>query len=777
MTYSGFQAGRLGKVAVLGNFPPRRCGIATFTADLVSALRARHPDGSVFAVAMNDRAEGYPYPAEVRFELSQADVSDYRRTADFLNLQNVDVVSVQHEFGIFGGPAGSHLLTLLRELRAPVVTTLHTVLEHPNAAQRSVMDELARRSERLVVMTELGRTFLENVYGVPTDKIDVIPHGIPDVPFTDADFYKDAFGVEGKTVLLTFGLLSPNKGLEHAIRALPEIIKAHPEVVYIILGATHPHLVKTEGESYRLSLQRLARSLGVEEHVIFYDRFVELDELLTFIGAADVYLTPYLNREQITSGTLAYALGAGKAVVSTPYWHAEELLADGRGVLTPFADPAALAQNVLTVLGNDAERSATRKRAYLHGRSMVWSAVAERYTESFAKARLRGGANRGALPRPLAARPTEFPRLDLRHLLALTDDTGIVQHALYNVPNYGEGYTTDDNARALITGVMLESYGDLFEPVETLTRRYLAFLNYAFDPQSRRYRNFLAYERTWLERVGSEDAHGRAVWALGTVLGRSRDPNLRGVAGRLFEESLPATLHFTSPRAWAFTLLGLRDYLTRFSGDRSAQGVQNRLAEELLAAFRQHSTPDWPWLEPVLSYCNAALPHALIATGSSLGRPDLTDTGLSMLDWLLQEQTRDGHASFIGSNGFYRQGGPKAQFDQQPVEAHAQVSACLEAYRVTLDGRYLAEATRAFEWFLGENDLGLPLYDPRTGGCRDGLHPDRVNQNQGSESTLAFLMSLLELRLGAAEDVSENAALAAELLGADAALQPLGASD
>lgn len=776
MTYPGSYPGRLGKVAVLGNFPPRRCGIATFTADLVSALQAHHPDGSVFAVAMNDRAEGYPYPAEVRFELSQADVADYRRTADFLNLQNVDVVSVQHEFGIFGGPAGSHLLTLLRELRAPVVTTLHTVLEHPNAAQRAVMDELARRSERLVVMTELGRTFLTSVYGVPTGKIDVIPHGIPDVPFTDADFYKDAFGVEGKTVLLTFGLLSPNKGLEHAIRALPEIVKAHPEVVYLILGATHPHLVKHEGESYRLSLQRLARSLGVEGHVAFYDRFVELDELLKFIGAADVYLTPYTNREQITSGTLAYALGAGKAVVSTPYWHAEELLADGRGVLTPFADPAALAENVLRVLDNDTERSAMRKRAYLHGRGMVWSAVAERYTESFAKARVRGGAGRsGALPRPLAARPTEFPRLDLRHLKTLTDDTGIVQHALYNVPNYHEGYTTDDNARALITGVMLEGYGDLFEAVEGLTRRYLAFLNYAFDPATRRYRNFLAYERTWLEPVGSEDAHGRAVWALGSVLGRSHDPNLRGVAGRLFEESLAATLTFTSPRAWAFTLLGLRDYLTRFGGDRSAQAVQSALADKLVALYEQHSTPEWPWLEPVLSYCNAALPHALIATGSSLNRGDLTDLGLKMLDWLTAEQTRDGHPSFIGSNGFYPRGGPRASFDQQPVEAHAQVSACLEAYRVTLEARYLAEATRAFEWFLGENDLGRPLYDPRTGGCRDGLHPDRVNQNQGAESTLAFLMALLELRLGAAEDVTGEGPFAAELLRAE--LEPATAAD
>ena len=551
------------KIAVLGNFPPRQCGIATFTADLVGALANYERQASVFAVAMNDAADGYNYPEQVRFELAQTDLLDYHRTADFLNLQNVEVVSVQHEFGIFGGPAGSHLLTLLRELRAPVVTTLHTVLEHPDAAQRAVMDELGRRSERLVVMSELGRQFLGSIYGIPSDKIDLIPHGIPNVPFTDANFYKDAFNVEGKTVLLTFGLLSPNKGLEHAIRALPEIVAAHPDVVYIILGATHPHLLRHEGESYRLSLQRLARALGVEDHVVFYDRFVELDELLNFIGAADVYVTPYTNREQITSGTLAYALGAGKAIVSTPYWYAEELLAEGRGVLTPFADPAALAENVLALLGNDAERHAMRKRAYMHGRAMVWSEVAARYTESFGRARARwSGGSRPALPKPLSERPTEFPPLELRHLHHLTDDTGIVQHALYTVPNYAEGYTTDDNARALIAGVELEGYGD--RDVRSPSARYLAFLTYAFDPATRRFRNFMSYDRRWLEAVGSEDAHGRAVWALGTVLGGSHDANLRGVASHLFEQALPETLSFTSPRAWAFALLGVGSYLERF---------------------------------------------------------------------------------------------------------------------------------------------------------------------------------------------------------------------
>ncbi|WMT56279.1 glycosyltransferase family 4 protein [Truepera radiovictrix] len=737
----------LRKIAVIGNYPPRQCGIATFTADLVGALGELHGPEAVFAVAMNDTPEGYAYPPVVRFELPQGDLSHYARTADFLNLQDVDVVNVQHEFGIFGGESGSHLLTLLRDLKAPVVTTLHTVLEHPTPQQRLVIEELAALSERLVVMSEKGRAFLGSVYGIPETHVDLIPHGIPDVPFTDPTFYKDRFGVEDRTVLLTFGLLSPNKGLEHAIRALPRIVERHPDVLYLIVGATHPHLKRKNGESYRLSLQRLARTLGVEHHVVFYDRFVALDELLAFIGAADVYLTPYVNREQIVSGTLAYALGAGKAVISTPYWYAEELLAEGRGRLTPFADPDALAENVLAVLDNAPERNAMRKRAYLYGREMIWPAVAARYTEVFGRARERStSASQVALPKPLGARPPEFPPLDLRHLERLSDDTGILQHAVHAVPNYNEGYTTDDNARALIAGVMLEAYDELSERVRRLTPRYLAFLHHAFDPATRRFRNFMAYDRTWLEPVGSEDAHGRALWALGTVLGSSQDRSLRGVAGALFERALPGTLEFTSPRAWAFTLLGVASYLERFAGDRSAQGVQEALAGRLVKLYRDNASPAWPWFEPLLSYCNAKLPHALITTGQQLAQRELLEIGLQSLDWLMQEQKPNGHFSWIGCNGFYPRGGVRATFDQQPVEAHAMVSACLAAHAATGDARFLKEARCAFEWFLGENDLGLPLFDPTTGGCFDGLQPDRVNQNQGAESTLAFLLSLLELR-------------------------------
>jgi len=387
-------AAPLRRIAFLGGYLPRLCGIATFTHDLCEAVAAEAPESLCFTGAVNDQLEAYDYPERVRFELDEKDLDSYRRAADFLNFNNADVLCVQHEFGIYGGPAGSHLLALLKEVRMPVVTTLHTVLREPNPAQQKVMEELVRRSDRLVVMAHKGAEILRETYGVPDAKVDLIPHGIPDIPFIDSSFYKAQLGVEGRMVLLTFGLLGPGKGIEHAIEALPEIVRRHPNVVYLVLGATHPHLVAREGESYRLGLERLAEACGVKEHVIFYNRFVSLDDLKEFIGATDIYLTPYLNEAQITSGTLAYVFGAGKAVVSTPYWHAQELLADGRGILVPFRNPQAIAEGVCTFLDDPARLQRTREEAYLVGREMIWPAVAQRYLESFRRAR----ADRKAAP-------------------------------------------------------------------------------------------------------------------------------------------------------------------------------------------------------------------------------------------------------------------------------------------------------------------------------------------------------------------------------------------
>src|SRR5208282_2796977 len=445
-------------IAFLGDHLPRQCGIATFTSDICEAVAVEYPQCQCVVGAVNDRPEGYDYPAQVRFEIDEKELDSYRRAADFLNINNVEVVSVQHEFGIYGGPAGSHLLALLRDVHMPVVTTLHTLLREPTPDQRAVMEQLDELSNRFIVMADRGKRYLEQIYGVAQEKIDVIPHGIPDIPFIDPSFNKDQFGVEGKTVLLTFGLLSPNKGIEDVIEALPEILKHHPNVVYIVLGATHPNIIAREGESYRLKLERLAADCCVTGNVIFYNRFVTLAELKEFISAADICITPYLKESQITSGTLAYAFGAGKAVISTPYWHAQELLAKDRGILVPFANPNAIAQGVNRFLSDRVLLTATRKRAWKLGRSMIWPVVAHRYMESFERAR----ANLSVHPRKAFAvgtlenRPYNLPLLKLDHLVRMTNGTGIFQHAIFNVPNLEEGYCTDDNARAFILTLLLE---------------------------------------------------------------------------------------------------------------------------------------------------------------------------------------------------------------------------------------------------------------------------------------------------------------------------------
>jgi len=741
----------INRVAVIGDYIPRQCGIATFTADLCEAIAAHSPALTCFAVPVNDREEGYAYPPRVRFEFAERDLESYRRAADFLNITNVDVVCLEHEFGLFGGPAGSYILALLRELRMPVVVTLHTVLRDPAPVQRRVMKELAEIADRLIVMSERGHQFLAEVYHVPSEKIDVIPHGIPDVGFVDPNFYKDRFRVEGKLVLLTFGLLSANKGIEFVIEALPTIVARYPDVVYLVLGATHPHVQRHDGETYRLMLQQLARDKGVAHQVRFHDRFVSLEELIEFIGAADIYLTPYLNRDQITSGTLAYAVGAGKAVISTPYWHAAELLGDGRGLLVPFRDAPAIATRVLELLDNSADRHAMRKRAYLYGRTMVWANVATLYLESFQRAR----SEHARTPRPATVsrrsdRPVrELPALNLDHLRRLTDGTGIFQHAVFTVPRYSDGYCTDDNARALIATVLLEQCGAAeSRAIKGLATQYMAFLWHAFNPETRRFRNFMAFERHWLETDGSADCHGRALWALGTVLGRSEKRGLCHTASHLFELALPAVLDFTTPRPWAFALLGIHEYLRRYAGDRASQTIRETLAQRLLELYRTQSAPDWLWFEPTLSYANAVLPHALLLSGHFMSRPDYKEAALAALGWLADQQlSPGGWFTPVGANGFYPRGGERARFDQQPIEAHAVISASLEAWRQTNDERWRNEAQRAFEWFLARNDLHLPLYDPATGGCRDGLQPDRINQNQGAESTLAWLLAVLELRL------------------------------
>ncbi len=738
------------RIAFLGNYPPQMCGVATFTRDLFQAVAQAVPDDDCFVCAVSRKTKGFRHPEEVRFCLEETDFEAYGSAADYLNFHDTDILCVQHEFGIYGGPSGSYLLALLKEVRMPVVTTLHTVLETPDRTQLGVMRELARRSDRIVVMGRKAIEILRGVYGVPEAKVDLVPHGIPDLPFTESAVYKERFSVAGREVMLTFGLLGPGKGIEHAIRALPAIVAKHPEVIYVILGATHPNLLEHEGERYRLDLTRLCEAMGVEKHVIFHNRFVTVKELDEFIGAADIYLTPYPNREQITSGTLARAFGAGKAVVSTPYWHAEELLADERGVLVPFRDPAAISEAVCGLLEDPSRMQRIRAAAYAEGRCMTWPAVATLYLDSFARARAeRRQSSRAAFAGwTLENRPHPLPPRRLKHLLRMTDTTGILQHAVFNVPNFQEGYSVDDNARAFILVALLAGREPTPEvpDLERLAAVYLSFLAAALNPENERFRNFMTYDRRWTEEAGSEDSHGRSLWATG--LGAARAPNegFRALSARLFERALPAVGKFTSPRAWAFAVLGIHEHCTDRPEDPLMHELLVVFGRRMMELWHAHADESWPWFELSLTYENARLCQALILAGEHLLDDELLRTGLRSLRWLASVQTtQSGCFRPIGSNGFYARGGPRADYDQQPVEAQAMVAACNVAFRATRDVGWRVESKRAFEWFLGRNDLRLPLCDLQSGACADGLHRERINENQGAESTLAYQLSLFEM--------------------------------
>lgn len=738
-------------VAVIGNYLPRRCGIATFTTDLVEGLSLEAPDIKCWAAAMNDKPDGYPYLEKVRFEINQNKLSDYSVAAQFININQTDIVCLQHEYGLFGGAAGSHLLKLLGDLRMPVVTTLHTVLKDPAPEYRNVMCKLSDLSDKLVVMSHKASDFLKDIYGVPEEKIAFIHHGIPDTPFIDSSFHKDKFGVEGKKVLLTFGLLSSNKGIENVLKALPAIIKQHPDVVYIVLGATHPNILRQQGDAYRIMLQQLGRKLSIDKHIIFQNRFVTLKELCEFLGIADIYITPYLDEAQITSGTLAYAMGTGKAVISTPYWYATEMLAEGRGQIVPFHDPEAIAKEVVELLDNDIKRHTLRKKAYTFVREAVWKEVSRKYLQVFSQVR----RNRTLSPRPRhfyvenikAITNFELPEIKINHLKAFTDDTGILQHANYSIPDRTHGYCTDDNARALLVAAM----GQKYLPtnglgLNSLSGHYLGFLLYAFNEKEGRFRNFMSYSRQWLEEIGSEDSHGRAIWCLGKAVFFLDDPGQIAMSTTLFSKALGVVENFYSPRAIAFSLVGMDAYLNKFSGDSDVRRILEVLAVRLFNQFKDYGTDDWPWLEIALSYANGKLPQALLLCGQRLQRKDMVAMGLKALTWLLAIQTEGNHFTPIGSNGWYEKGGLRARFDQQPVEAKDMIEACVEAFNVSRNQTWFGNAVMCFNWFLGHNDLNMSLYDPKTGGCRDGLMADGVNQNQGAESSLSWLLALMILQ-------------------------------
>ncbi|WP_372636717.1 glycosyltransferase family 4 protein [Fodinibius sp.] len=753
---------KINSVAVIGNYLPRQCGIATFTTDLVQSLSAQ--GYRCRALAVNDRPEGYDYPDEVRFEINQDQLSHYHTAAKFLNTNEVDIVSLQHEFGIFGGKSGDYILTLLERLKMPIVTTLHTVLTEPTTKQLKIIKRLTNLSDRFVVMSKNAISILETLYDVPREKITFIPHGIPDMPFVDPNYYKDQFDLLGQKVLLTFGLLSQNKGIEYVIKGLPGVVDRFPELTYIVLGSTHPHVLETEGQKYRKYLQRLVQDLGLEDHVRFINEFVPFDKLCDYLSATDLYITPYVDEQQITSGTLAYAAGTGKAIISTPYWYAKEMLADGRGRLIPFKDEEAMGEAIVEVFENDAVRHQMRKRSYDFNRNATWKEVALQYMETFQDVKL----NRARCPRPHNASHPDcyyakndkknLPRLKINHLLIQTDDTGLLQHATFTVPNRNHGYCTDDNARALIVAIQAQELSQLSEEdllqLDMLVNRYLSFILHAYNPENGRFRNCMSYSRQWLESAGSEDSHGRALWGLGVAVALAKQRSNLSLASTLFMRALKITESFQSPRAIAFTMLGIDAYLKTFSGDSKARRIYSVLAEKLFSQFDAHATPDWPWLEDIVAYSNGKLPHALIMAGDTLQRKDIKQMGLRALNWLFETQSENGHLTPIGNQGWHVRDIHKARFDQQPLEANTLLEASIAAYKTEGSKHWLGRAEVCFSWFLGNNDLNLSIYDYETGGCRDGLQVDNVNQNEGAESTLAWLLSLIAMYQLAEEDVS-----------------------
>lgn len=736
----------LRRLAFIGNSLPRRCGIATFTTDLQQAVTRARADLDTVIVAMTDHGEAYDYPATVRFDIKDDMPGEYTRAANFLNAGKFDVVCLQHEFGIFGGEAGDLVNTLLSRLAMPIVTTLHTVLADPQPAQRAVLTNIVQTSGRVVVMAEKGCELLQTVYGASPAKIEVIPHGIPDAQLSEPDAAKARLGYDLKPVILTFGLLSPNKGIEVMISAMPSILDRCPHAVYVVLGATHPTLVRHEGERYRDSLKAQAQALGIEDHVVFLNQFVDRPTLLEYISMCDVYVTPYLHEAQMTSGSLAYSFGMGKAVVSTPYWHARELLADGRGVLVPFGDAKVTGSEIASLLTDDGRRETIRRRAYASSRSMTWERTAHQYLATFERARgghsLRviSGKDRRAVETP------PVPQMQLGHLLRMCDDTGLFQHAVHSVPDRSHGYCVDDNARALLLSCALTSTDDQPLP-EALTARLAAFLQHAWNPDIGRFRNFMSFERRWLENMGSEDSHGRALWALGECAISDISVSRRRWAVSLFSDALPAVEHFSSPRAWAFTLLGLNAHCRAVTQESRAHRFRRLLADRLLSILHRVGTDDWMWFEEELAYDNARLSQALIVTGTALGAPAYSAAGLRTLRWLMSQQiSHGGIFRPVGSDSFRQARKPPRAFDQQPVEATATISAALEAWRAEGDTKWKDDATLAFAWFLGRNDLSTPLIDLETGSCCDGLHPDRANENRGGESVVSYLLSLAEMR-------------------------------
>jgi len=727
------------KIAYLATYPPRECGIATFTHDLVSTINKKfNPRAKAEIIAMNDESSLYNYGDEVKYQINQADVEDYINVAKNINNDNeIGLVNVQHEFGLFGGDYGEYLIPFLESLNKPVITTFHSVVPNPDKKQKKVVRAIAERTKAMIVMADSAIDILEKDYGLNKNKIHKIHHGVPDISINfDKEKLKEELRLEGKFVLLTFGMLNRGKGIEYAIKALPEVVKQNPDIIYVVVGETHPQVRKHEGESYRNELTELVEELGLKNHVKFYNKYLSLNEIIKFLQAADIYITPSLDPNQIVSGTLAYALSSGTPIIATKYAHAKELISGNRGMLVDFKDHEQIEQAINFLVKNKRLRDEMGNNAYEYGRNMVWSKVASDYMNVFQKT--------------TKTKRIKYivPNINLAHLKKMTDTTGIIQHAKHSVPDRNTGYTLDDNARALIAAA---KYYDLNKDEDTLNliSTYLAFIKYS-QKDNGNFQTTLTYEHDFVNEPESEDSYGRAIWACGTLINSSVYDNIKHNAKFIMDNSLKIFDKIKSPRAIAFMILGLCEYHKRYKYKDLHEKIKI-LADKLVELYKNESLKDWRWFEPYLTYSNGVLSEALFNAYNIVKDEKYLSIAVESLDFLKEITIIKKRAVLIGHNGWYRKNGKRALYDQQPVDACSLVRAFLASYKVIKKRSYYNDAIVSFEWFLGKNSLNRRIYDDITGGCFDGLNPKEINLNQGAESTISYLMARLYL-----EEANQN---------------------
>jgi glycosyltransferase involved in cell wall biosynthesis len=736
------------KIAYIGNYVPRRCGIATFTRDIVNSLATACKDKNIkaetYVLVMDDQDQTLSYPEEVNFIIRQEHKEDYLKAVEFINYSDADICILQHEFGIFGGDYGVYILSLVRRLKIPLIVTFHTVLKDPNYSQKVILEKIGDKAAKIAVMSEKSIDFLTKIYGLTRKKIVLIEHGVPDFNFTDREHFKKKLNLDGKKTLLTFGLLSRNKGIDTVIKAMPRIVDRYPELLYIILGKTHPHVVKHTGEEYRNYLKLLVEKNNLRKHVFFNDRYVSNEELFSYLSAVDIYITPYINEVQIASGTLAYAAAAGAAIVSTPYWHAVELLGDGRGRLFDFGDSASLAKIINELLENPSILENLRKKAYSYGRKTIWPIIGHKYLEiiyNTIKSHRKIDINNDEL----FFNPLDLPKFELAHMKRLTDSTGIIQHATYSVPNLKEGYCLDDNARALLVCAMAYRQEKSRDTLELMSR-YLSYIHYMQNDDGS-FRNSLSYKKVFLDQIGSEDSFGRTSWALGYFIRYAPNDGYFQVALEMFTKAIPHFINLKSIRGTANTIIGICHYNRRFPGDEGMVKILNQLTHRIGECYKKENEGDWNWFESVLTYDNAIIPLALFHAFEITYDEKLLSLAKVSMEFLDRITLSGGYLSLVGNKKWYKKGGERSKFDQQPIDAAASVLMFFKAFEATGDKKYIKKMKTAFMWFLGENELGIPLYDFETFGCCDGLEISRVNTNQGAESCLSYLLAHLTLLL------------------------------